>query len=40
MSFTILGTMWYYVYILELKDGKHYVGCIVNVKERFARHKK
>ena len=32
--------MWYYVYILELKTGKHYVGCTVNVKERFVRHTK
>lgn len=32
--------MWYYVYNLEMKTGKHYVGCTVNVKERFSRHKK
>ncbi|MGZ3873581.1 MAG: GIY-YIG nuclease family protein [Mucilaginibacter sp.] len=32
--------MWYYVYILELNDGKHYAGCTVNLKERFSRHKK
>lgn len=32
--------MWYYVYILELNNGKHYVGCTVNVKERFTRHTK
>ncbi|WP_211319003.1 GIY-YIG nuclease family protein [Mucilaginibacter oryzae] len=30
--------MWYYVYILELNNGKHYVGCTVNLKERFSRH--
>jgi len=32
--------MWYYVYILGLNNGKHYVGCTVNLKERFSRHKK
>ncbi|MBL7692176.1 MAG: GIY-YIG nuclease family protein [Flavipsychrobacter sp.] len=32
--------MWYYVYILELSNGKHYVGCTVNVKERITRHTK
>jgi len=32
--------MWYYVYILELSNGNHYVGCTVNLKERFIRHKK
>jgi putative endonuclease len=32
--------MWYYVYIFELANGKHYVGCTVNIKERFARHSK
>jgi putative endonuclease len=31
--------MWYYVYILELNNDKHYVGCTVNLKERYARHK-
>jgi putative endonuclease len=35
-----LDAMWYYVYILELNNGKHYVGCTINVKERFTRHKK
>lgn len=29
-----------YVYILELNNGKHYVGCTVNLKERYTRHKK
>jgi len=32
--------MWYYVYIVELSGGKHYVGCTINLKERIARHKK
>ena len=32
--------MWYYVYILELKDGRHYAGCTVNLKERYNRHSK
>ena len=32
--------MWYYVYIVELSNWKHYVGCTVNLKERFSRHKK
>ena len=32
--------MWYYVYILELNNGKHYVGCTVNFKERYSRHTK
>jgi predicted GIY-YIG superfamily endonuclease len=32
--------MWYYVYILELSNGKHYIGCTINLKERYARHKK
>lgn len=32
--------MWYYVYILELNNGKHYVGCTVNLQERHARHAK
>lgn len=30
--------MWYYVYILELGNKKHYVGCTSDIKERFARH--
>ena len=34
----ILFIMWYYVYILELSNSKHYVGCTVNLKERFNRH--
>jgi putative endonuclease len=32
--------MWYYVYVLELNNGKHYVGCTVNLKERYKRHQK
>jgi len=32
--------MWYYVYILALSNGKLYVGCTVNLKERFSRHQK
>lgn len=28
--------MWYYVYILELSNGQHYVGCAINLKERMA----
>ncbi len=32
--------MWYYVYILELSNGKHYIGCTVNLKERINRHRK
>jgi len=32
--------MWFYVYILELDDGKHYVGCTSNLKERYSRHSK
>ena len=27
--------MWYYVYILELNNGKHYVGCTVNLKKGY-----
>jgi predicted GIY-YIG superfamily endonuclease len=30
--------MWYYVYILELSNGKHYVGCTADLKKRIARH--
>lgn len=30
--------MWFYVYILELTNGKHYVGCTTNLKERIRRH--
>ena len=32
--------MWFYVYILELNNGKRYVGFTVNVKERYTRHTK
>ena len=32
--------MWYYVYILELSNKKHYVGCTINITERFTRHTK
>ncbi|NBV14319.1 MAG: GIY-YIG nuclease family protein [Sphingobacteriia bacterium] len=32
--------MWFYVYILELKNGKRYVGCTANIKARLARHTK
>jgi predicted GIY-YIG superfamily endonuclease len=32
--------MWYYVYILELNNGKYYVGCTENLKERLTRHSK
>jgi len=32
--------MCLYVYILELNDGRHYVGYTVNLKERYNRHKK
>jgi predicted GIY-YIG superfamily endonuclease len=28
------------VYILELNDGRHYVGCTINLEERYTRHKK
>ena len=30
--------MRYYVYVLELSNGNHYVGCAVNLKERVKRH--
>ncbi len=30
--------MMYYVYILECADGKHYVGCTKNFKDRMSRH--
>jgi putative endonuclease len=30
--------MWYYVYILELSDKRHYIGCTANLKERLRRH--
>ena len=30
--------MKFYVYILLCSDGKYYVGCTVNLKERFKRH--
>jgi len=36
--YTYYITMWYYVYILELSNKKHYVGCTINIKERFTRH--
>ncbi|HCN84644.1 MAG TPA: excinuclease ABC subunit C [Sphingobacteriaceae bacterium] len=32
--------MWFYVYILELSNRKHYVGCTANIKKRYARHSK
>ena len=32
--------MWYYVYILELSNKKHYVDCTINIKERFTPHLK
>ena len=32
--------MWYYVYIPELNNGKHYVDCTLNLKERYSCHKK
>ncbi len=35
-----LKVMWYYVYILELKNGKHYTGFTVNLKKRLYRHNK
>ncbi|TAN12326.1 MAG: GIY-YIG nuclease family protein [Chitinophagaceae bacterium] len=38
--FSYLSTMWYYVYILELNNKKHYIGCTTDVKERFRRHSK
>ena len=31
--------MWY-VYILKCVDGTHYVGCTLNLKQRFVAHKK
>ena len=30
--------MWYYVYVLKLKDGRHYVGRTKNLKDRMRRH--
>ena len=39
-AFLILYLMWYYVYILELNNDIHYVGCTVNFKERYSRHTK
>ncbi|MCF8255590.1 MAG: GIY-YIG nuclease family protein [Bacteroidia bacterium] len=30
--------MNYTVYILHCRDGKHYVGCTVNLNERLKRH--
>ena len=32
--------MLYYVYILKCADGKHYVGCTKDFKDRMARHQK
>jgi predicted GIY-YIG superfamily endonuclease len=32
--------MWHYVYILELSNSTHYVGCTTNIRERFSRHSK
>jgi len=37
---SFLKCMWFYVYILELNNGKSYVGCTIDVKERFTRHSK
>ena len=34
------SAMWYYVYILELNNKKHYVGCTINMEERLSRHLK
>lgn len=34
----ILRGMWHYVYILTLNNGKHYVGCTSDLKERMKRH--
>jgi putative endonuclease len=31
--------MWVYVYILELSNGNHYVGCTADIKKRYSRHK-
>jgi putative endonuclease len=30
----------YYVYILQCADGKYYVGCTKDYKDRMARHRK
>ena len=32
--------MWFYVYILALNNGKQYLGCTINIKERYTRHQK
>ena len=32
--------MGHYVYILELNNGKHYVGYTINLKKRYKRHTK
>ena len=30
--------MWFYVYILQLSNGKYYIGCTSDVKKRYLRH--
>ena len=32
--------MLYYVYIIKCADGKHYVGCTKDFKDRMARHRR
>ncbi|SKB34886.1 GIY-YIG nuclease family protein [Daejeonella lutea] len=32
--------MWFYVYILRLNSGKHYVGCTSDLNGRIKRHLK
>lgn len=32
--------MFYYVYILECKNNKSYIGCTNNLKDRIIRHQK
>ena len=31
--------MWYYVYVLQCADGKHYVGYTKNFRDRIRRHR-